>query len=62
VTKDILWKTSALSSKRRYYTPPIDRKPDKYGVFSIIPSQAAHLHGGFARSGLFRARPDFRRQ
>jgi len=48
VTRDILWKTSALSSKRRYYTPPSDRKPEKYGVFNAIHSQAAYLHGGFA--------------
>jgi hypothetical protein len=56
LTRDILWKTSALSSKRRYYTPLIDRKPEKYGVFSTIPRQAAHLHGGFARSGFFARR------
>ena len=37
VTSDILWKTSALSSKRRYYTPPIDRKPEKYGVIQRYP-------------------------
>ena len=53
VTSDILWKTSALSSKRRYYTPLIDRKPEKYGIFRPIHSQAAPLHGGFARVGFF---------
>jgi hypothetical protein len=45
----ILWKTFKLSSKRRCYIARIDRKPEKYGVFLPIHSQAAQLHGGLAR-------------
>jgi hypothetical protein len=43
-----------LSSERRYYTPLIGRKPEKYGIILPIHSQSARLHGGFAR-------PDFSR-
>jgi hypothetical protein len=53
----ILWKTFKLSSKRRCYIARIDRKPEKYGIFLPIHSQAAQLHGGFARL-IFRARRD----
>jgi hypothetical protein len=45
----ILWKTFKLSSERRYYTPLIGRKPEKYGIILPTPSQAARLHGGFAQ-------------
>jgi hypothetical protein len=51
----ILWKTFKLSSERRCYIARIDRKPEKYGIFLPIHSQAAQLHGAFARLGFLRA-------
>jgi len=48
-----LWKTFELSSKRRYYAPLIDQKPENYGVFRAIHRQAARLHGRIAQAGFF---------
>jgi hypothetical protein len=46
--RDILWKTSVLSSVQPYATPSGERNPHKYGVIRSIHSQAAQRHGGDA--------------
>jgi hypothetical protein len=46
--RDILWKTSSLSSAGHYRTSRRERNPHIYGVFHPIHSQAAQQHGRVA--------------
>jgi hypothetical protein len=46
--RDILWKTFAMSSQRRYTALRDGKNPGEYGVVRLIHSQAATRHGGSA--------------
>jgi hypothetical protein len=46
--RDILWKTFAMSSQRRYTALRDGKSPGEYGVVRLIHSQAATRHGGSA--------------
>jgi hypothetical protein len=46
--RDILWKTSSLSSTGHYWTDSDERNPHEYGVIRSIHRQAVLWHGGVA--------------
>jgi hypothetical protein len=46
--RDILWKTSSLSSTGHYRADPDERNPHEYGVIRPIHRQAVRWHGGVA--------------